>query len=1066
MIPFIFLVVIFVLGLPIIISYRLTSRRLQQYDGMRSEIAELRATVRRLEAEGKASSSGKPPVHTTVAEETVSQPQSEAEELHATEEDAGLQADASAPATEPSFVPYASEPPADANAADHPPVTVIASGARPPSGGGGAGIRLLGRAKEWLFTGNLVAKLGLVILFVGVAFLLKYAAERIYIPIEARLAGVVAADLGLLVWSWRIRDARRDVALPAQGAAIAILMLVVFTSYHLFNLIPAVFTFGLLVALTAFVCLLAVLQEAVWLAAFGIVGGFAVPVLISTGKGNHIALFSYYALLNAGVFFISYKRAWRLLNLLGFVFTFVVGAGWGWSQYKPEHYISTQLFLILFFLLYVAIAIAFAYRRAPQLKEYFDVILILGTPLIAFGLQYGLVKDKEYGMALSALALGAFYLVLAHVLWRRARETWRPLVEAFLALGVVFGTLALPLALDNRWTSAAWALEGAGFVWVGLRRQQPRVWIFGLLVQVGAWMAFVATMSSPDGRITAQSNIWLGFLLLAGSALGMACAFRRRSGGSTASGFTRAANAFLAIAGFWLLGGLWYEAYLRTQHVVFQNVLVASALLTAIILNLIAARMKWEYARKLALIAQLAGAVALIIVAGSEWNWMETLREPGAKEPFLGALMIAAGALFTSWSMQKRLPEEQDKKISQSMLLWAGFWWFGPLLYSLAGNALRLLPSQSEAYWTLFYDLLATGSAIAFTWLARRIAWRELRWFGLMIWLLLTLRTTEILGTLYQDGHMPPLHRWMSYAAVLLGSELLLVKWPATGWAIKPVFMRILHLVRTAGPWLAIWPAGGILISNWLVAASSNAGLSASGSWSTYLPAWLMMLVAAAVMVRSRAGAWPTKPISDWYRTFLIPCAVAWGLLLVTVWNLLQDGTMEPLPYLPLLNPLDLTTGFAAVLAIVTVRMLQAESAGSAAARGLLLKLPKIGKIAAYAWFNLMLLRSASHFLHIPYQFDRLASSLFVQAMLSLVWTGTALILMRHACRRKLRSQWSAGAVLLAIVVVKLATVDLSNSGTLERIVSFVGVGLLMVIIGYIAPFPKPADEIQEKQAA
>jgi uncharacterized membrane protein len=73
---------------------------------------------------------------------------------------------------------------------------------------------------------------------------------------------------------------------------------------------------------------------------------------------------------------------------------------------------------------------------------------------------------------------------------------------------------------------------------------------------------------------------------------------------------------------------------------------------------------------------------------------------------------------------------------------------------------------------------------------------------------------------------------------------------------------------------------------------------------------------------------------------------------------------------------------------------------------------------------------------------------------------------MRHACRRKLRSQWSAGAVLLAIVVVKLATVDLSNSGTLERIVSFVGVGLLMVIIGYIAPFPKPADEIQEKQAA
>ncbi|TFW33159.1 DUF2339 domain-containing protein [Massilia horti] len=951
----------------------------------------------------------------------------------------------------------------DARAVHPPAEPTIGSGARPP--GDGAVTRLLGRAKQWLFTGNLVAKLGLVILFVGVGFLLKYAAERIHIPIEARIAGVAAADLGLLVWAWRIRVTRRDVALPAQGAAIAILMLVVFASHHSFNLIPAFFTFGLLVALTAFTCLLAVLQEAVWLAAFGIVGGFAVPILITTGKGSHIALFSYYALLNFGVFFISYARAWRLLNLLGFGFTFIVGAAWGWSRYVPDHYFSTQLFLILFFLLYVAIAIVFAHRRAPQLKKYFDATLLLGTPMIAFGLQYGLVRDKEYGMALSALALSAFYLGLANVLWRRA-QIWRPLVEAFLALGVVFGTLTLPLALDNRWTSAAWALEGAGFVWVGLRRKQPSVWIFGLLVQFGAWMEFMTTMASPHGHITAESHIWLGFLFLAGSTFGMASSFRRQAGDNASSGFADASNIFLAIAGFWLLSGLWYEAYLRTQHGAFHNMLVALAFLTAIILNLIASRMQWEYARTLALIAQLAGAIGWIVVAGWEWGSLEMLRHRPADEPFLGPLMIAAGALLTSWSMQKRLREDEDKKISNAILLWGGFWWFGPLLYSVSGNALRLLPSQGDVYWVLFYDLLAIGSAIAFIWLSRRLAWRALRWFGLMIWLLLTLRTVEILGTLYRDDYMPAVPRWISYAAVWLGGELLLVKWQAAGWPIKPVFMKILHLIKAGGPWLAIWPAGGILVSNWLVIASSGTGLSTSGSWSTYLPAWVMMLAIAAVMVRTRAEAWPTKPVSDWYRSVLIPCAVAWSLLLVAVWNRQQDGSMDPLPYLPLLNPLDLTTGFAAVLAIATLRMLHAEFAASAAARELVGKLPQIGGIAAYAWFNLMLLRSASHFLHIQYEFEGLASSLFVQAMLSLVWTGTALILMRHAWRRKLRSQWGAGAVLLAIVVVKLALVDLSQSGSLERIVSFVGVGLLMLIIGYIAPFPKAEADEQNTLAA
>jgi len=131
-------------------------------------------------------------------------------------------------------------------------------------------------ARSWLLTGNLVAKLGLVILFIGIGFLLKYAAATITIPIELRLAAVVLADLGLLAWGWRLRLARRQIALPIQGTAIAILVLVIFSAYQVYALIPADFAFALLVCLTAFTCLLAVLQEAPWLAAFGITGGLRI----------------------------------------------------------------------------------------------------------------------------------------------------------------------------------------------------------------------------------------------------------------------------------------------------------------------------------------------------------------------------------------------------------------------------------------------------------------------------------------------------------------------------------------------------------------------------------------------------------------------------------------------------------------------------------------------------------------------------------------------------------------------------------------------------------------------
>ena len=58
--------------------------------------------------------------------------------------------------------------------------------------------------RNWLFTGNLVAKLGLLILFIGVSFLLKYASERVSTPIELRLAGIAL----VVLWRHRANIAR------------------------------------------------------------------------------------------------------------------------------------------------------------------------------------------------------------------------------------------------------------------------------------------------------------------------------------------------------------------------------------------------------------------------------------------------------------------------------------------------------------------------------------------------------------------------------------------------------------------------------------------------------------------------------------------------------------------------------------------------------------------------------------------------------------------------------------------------------------------------------------------
>ncbi|GJJ04762.1 hypothetical protein RugamoR64_53000 [Duganella rhizosphaerae] len=943
--------------------------------------------------------------------------------------------------------------------------------------------RWLVAAKAWLFGGNLVAKLGLLILFIGVSFLLKYTAARVTVPIEFRLAGIVLADIALLAWAWRIRLSRPAISLPVQGAALAVLMLVTFGAFRLYQLIPGSLAFALLFVLTVFTCLLAVLQDAMWLAIFGIVGGFAAPILASTGAGSHIGLFSYYALLNAGVFALAMLRSWRPLNLLGFAFTFAIGTAWGVLRYTPENYLSVQLFLLLFFAFYVSIPLAYASRQSRQLttlKNYVDGTLVFGTPMLGFGLQFSLVHGYPFGVAYSALALGLFYIGLATVLRRRDKVTL--LADAFLALGIVFGTLAIPFALDGRWTSAAWALEGAGIVWIGLRQKQTMAWMFGLLVQAGAWLSFFGTVTGMSPESAMASNLWLGFILLSITAFLMATRFRAQQDSGTKL-FAALAALFLAFASIWLVAGAWTEIFLRTDGASQANLLVVSALVAAAALYIIAHKMAWQLASGFALIAQAVAGVMLAILALTQWNWISATPDLFDR-PILGAAMICAGALFSSWALMRHDGQEPGSAgygLSRLAMLWAGLWWFALILPDLAGwLAIRYQIATTGAWASddilgpSIYGMLLAAGTVAIVMLARRLQWRSLRALTAPAWVALAVASALMLGGLYFDNRLPAASVWLAYAALWLAGEWLLRVWPANNWTLREVPLQLLHIVRTGGLWLMIWPVAAIWITRWLHGANSaeaqllaDAGWETSASWARFIPAWLMMAAVGWLMQRSRAGGWPVAPLAAWYRRCLIPLACGWALLLVAVWNLSQNGAMAPLPYVPLLNPLDLTTCFAMLMAYGCYRLLRDLDGGGTLRPPLFTAwppnwvepLPLLAALTGYGWLNLALLRTVSNYMKVPYEFDAMFASQFVQAMLSLVWSVTALLMMRYAARRVLRAVWIGGAVLLALVVAKLFLVDLSNVGGVERIVSFVGVGALMVGIGYLAPYPTETEK-------
>ncbi|MBU0730168.1 MAG: DUF2339 domain-containing protein, partial [Proteobacteria bacterium] len=357
--------------------------------------------------------------------------------------------------------------------------------------------KFLEQLKAFFTTGNIVLKVGIIILFFGVAFLLKYAAQRNLFPIEFRLAGVAVFGLSLLIAGWRLRARVLLYGLTLQGGGVGILYLTVFAASKLYHFLPPTLSLVIMVGLVGLSGALAVMQDAKALAIFGITGGFLAPVLMSTGSGSHVMLFSYYALLNAGILGIAWFKAWRVLNLLGFVFTFVIASFWGSNYYQPDYFSTTEPFLVLFFVFYVAISVLFAHRQPPKLKGFIDGPLVFGVSLVSFALQACLVKDFEYGLAISACAAGLFYILLATILWRRLTEGMRMLTEAFLAIGVVFGSLAIPLALDGHWTATAWALEGGAMVWVGVRQKRLGARVFGVLLQFGSGISFLIAACTP-----------------------------------------------------------------------------------------------------------------------------------------------------------------------------------------------------------------------------------------------------------------------------------------------------------------------------------------------------------------------------------------------------------------------------------------------------------------------------------------------------------------------------------------------------------------------------------------
>lgn len=1036
-------------------------------------------------------------------------------------------------------------------------------------------------AKDWLFGGNTLVRMGVVLVFIGLAFLLRYASDRVVIPVELRYLGVAATSLVFLVLGWRLRDSRRSYGLLMQGAAVAVMYLTIFAAMRLHPLLPLQMGFVLLVAVAILAAILAVSQDALALAVAGSVGGFAAPILASSGGGSHVMLFSYFALLNAGILGIAWFKAWRPLNLVGFFGTFLIGLAWGLRSYQPADYESCQFFLILFFLMFVVIGLLFARRvliddpAAPQgiaagewwqwvrdqggnLGRYVDGTLLFGPPLVGFGLQYALVKHTEYGAAFSALALGMFYMLLARLVYSRTAATLTLLVEVFLSLGVIFATLAIPLGLDAEWTTAAWAVEAAGIYWVGHRQGRSLGRAFALLLQAGAILAWLGRLHpGTDSMISGPvlGTLLIGLALLC-NALSLRMALKKNADCWDANLrlffntlglwflYLIAPMAFKAqgtavawsVAGLvtvlvglslqargWMVNSLLVQLLagavflLDMQHggaadaagvlavagsgwrgLVLASLIGAAALFSVFFAIRVAResrdpvlerRMGWlmlfglgfitlaalfvlpwatvtgvwagcgfillVLALWLALLPAFWFALLLQVVAGVAYvltNFKLFVIEPNlvgtavpafAHSLFWTPTIIALAAFFVAWRLaaySQREPEDavlqlDGEKLALPALIWSGIWW----AFSWWGELSRLLPAGLESH-----AFLGTMALTALLWnrVASKQAWAAPVWLGSAI---LPLAALIGLVDYHHDWHLLGEWGWLVFALTAAAHLSAL----GNAGLLRTGTERLIHLV---GVWVLLLVLSLEVRYLFLSLAEPGSAWRWLG-WVLPLVAWLFWSAR-----RDPPEFWPVAEQAVLYRfSATFPLA-----LLLFGWvglSALQSaGNAAPLPFIPLINPLEIAQVLVLFAGWQWLNRLteSQEESPALASFAPLLKPVLLG--LAFVVYTMAVLRADHHIGGVAWQMDVLLHSMPVQASLSIAWSLLAIGLMIAGHRTAQRIVWIIGAVLVAVVVAKLFFVELSNRGGLERIVSFIGVGVLLLVVGYFAPLP-PAQE-------
>jgi len=332
---------------------------------------------------------------------------------------------------------------------------------------------------------NLINKIGILILVLGISFFVKYAIDKDWINEPARVGiGVLAGALVMCV-AHRLRKNYAAFSSVFVAGAISIFYLTIGIAFHDYHLFSQTVAFIIMVVITIFSVFVSVSYDRKELAVLSLIGGFAVPFMVSTGEGNYKVLFTYIAILNVGMLLIAYFKKWNLVTLLAFIFSCLLYSAWfGKGFYDDKLLYRGALFFATIFYIIFSVAVVINNLRNKGSFTKLEYFIMVANTFFYFGMGISIIENwKPEFKGLFTVVLALYNLVYAIFLYRKFGLD-KNAIYLLLGLTLTFVTLAIPIQFKGNYITLFWAGEAVLLFWLSQKSKIATFKLGAIIVQI------------------------------------------------------------------------------------------------------------------------------------------------------------------------------------------------------------------------------------------------------------------------------------------------------------------------------------------------------------------------------------------------------------------------------------------------------------------------------------------------------------------------------------------------------------------------------------------------------